>query len=328
MTAHVLSKPMRHEHIRPFRAARDMAGLAELVEVAFGPELTLTGSNMVRDMRQVAKWGPALYLGKFIIPVFAGCVWIEGDRLVGNVTVTQLDNSDVWSLSNVAVLPEYRGRGIAGELVDWAIAHVRRRRGRRVVLQVRSNNTGAIALYAHRGFRTYDTVHELDLAGGNWPLTLGEAEPQLRGIRSGDGPGIYRVAVEGTKPEARYRKPLSGRAFQRGIGGRLRKSIGSVLSGRLVFELVALENQDIVGYGSLTTPLMGAVYELALYVHPEQQGRWEKPLMRALLQASYSLPHQRVRASISEWHAAALHGAQELGFETLRVLDQMALELG
>ena len=69
MTAHVLSKPTRHLHIRPFRAARDMSGLADLVEAAFGPELTLTGSSMVRDMRQVARWGPALHIGRLILPM-------------------------------------------------------------------------------------------------------------------------------------------------------------------------------------------------------------------------------------------------------------------
>ena len=55
---------------------------------------------------------------------------------------------------NLAVVPEYRGRGLGGGLLDAGLAAVRARGGSEVFLEVRASNTLAQALYAARGFRT------------------------------------------------------------------------------------------------------------------------------------------------------------------------------
>ncbi|NLG26477.1 MAG: GNAT family N-acetyltransferase, partial [Chloroflexi bacterium] len=152
----------RDPHIRPFAPQRDLEALANLVEVAFGEDLALTGSHMVRDLRQMALAGPLLQFARPLADFLQGFVWTEDGALVGNVSVNQ--RAGAWVMTNVAVLPEHRGRGIAGQLVDAAIAHVRRQGGRRILLQVRSDNTPAQTLYARRGFVRFDSWHELDLA--------------------------------------------------------------------------------------------------------------------------------------------------------------------
>ena len=102
-------------HIRPFNPAYDLGDLATLIETAFGAELSITGSNMVRDMRQMALWGPMLWLTGPASSLLKGYVWIEDGRLVGNVSVTaESGKAGDWSISNVAVLPEYRGEGSPG----------------------------------------------------------------------------------------------------------------------------------------------------------------------------------------------------------------------
>lgn len=55
---------------------------------------------------------------------------------------------------NLAVVPEYRGRGLGGGLLDAGLAAVRARGGSEVFLEVRASNTLAQALYAARGFQT------------------------------------------------------------------------------------------------------------------------------------------------------------------------------
>jgi ribosomal-protein-alanine N-acetyltransferase len=57
-------------------------------------------------------------------------------------------------LLNLAVVPEYRGRGLGGGLLDAGLAAVRARGGSEVFLEVRASNAVAQALYATRGFRT------------------------------------------------------------------------------------------------------------------------------------------------------------------------------
>ena len=54
---------------------------------------------------------------------------------------------------NLAVVPEHRGRGLGGILLDAGLAAVRARGGSEVFLEVRASNTVAQALYAGRGFR-------------------------------------------------------------------------------------------------------------------------------------------------------------------------------
>jgi len=54
---------------------------------------------------------------------------------------------------NLAVVPEHRGRGLGGVLLDAGLAAVRARGGSEVFLEVRASNTVAQALYTGRGFR-------------------------------------------------------------------------------------------------------------------------------------------------------------------------------
>jgi len=54
---------------------------------------------------------------------------------------------------NLAVVPEHRGRGLGGVLLDAGLAAVRARGGAEVFLEVRASNAVAQALYARRGFK-------------------------------------------------------------------------------------------------------------------------------------------------------------------------------
>lgn len=54
---------------------------------------------------------------------------------------------------NLAVMPEWRGQGLGGRMLDHGLDHLRARGGQEVYLEVRASNTVAQALYASRGFR-------------------------------------------------------------------------------------------------------------------------------------------------------------------------------
>lgn len=74
-----------------------------------------------------------------------------GGRLVGYaVCWTVVDQAE---LGNVAVDPEFRGRGIGRRLVDEVLQCVRARGAAECFLEVRESNRGAQELYVQRGFR-------------------------------------------------------------------------------------------------------------------------------------------------------------------------------
>src|SRR5262249_46614431 len=61
---------------------------------------------------------------------------------------------DWWrpTATNVSVLKEWSGKGIAGDLLKWCVEHVKAMGMRQVNLKVAIDNTVAIRLYEQNGF--------------------------------------------------------------------------------------------------------------------------------------------------------------------------------
>lgn len=327
MIARLATGTAPEEHIRPFNPGRDLGDLADLIEEAFGPELAATGSRMVEDMRTLALWGPALHLMAGLLPLFSGFVWIEDDRLVGNVSLSQDELPGTWMLSNVAVQSEYRGRGIASRLVERAIAQVRAVGGRRICLQVRTDNEIAHALYRHRGFITYDTYHEMQLSHSHWESPVDDTKITVRPVRPRDGVNLYRVVVASTPTSALPVLCIRRQQYCRGLWWHLAQVGRVAFLGQQDIELVGEQQGQMVAYGHIRAHLFHGPHELSLYVLPSARGPWEAAFVDTLLRLVPRTPGWHVRADISASHPQAVRALQHLGFETLRVLDQMYLDL-
>lgn len=326
MLAQYASQEALRGPIRPFSLARDLAALADLLEVSFGPELRATGSHMVEEMRQMAQWGAMLYLVPDSVSSLVGYVWSEGDHLLGNVSLSR-EKAHAWTLSNVAVAPSQRGRGIAGRLVDTAIAHVRRHGGRRILLEVRADNVRAIALYAHRGFVRFDTVHEMMLSSSRWPVIVSEGIGPLRTPRWSDSRRLLRLALASTPDDVLQHRPLRAPDFERGWLRPLQNAWRLAFRGQEVMELVGPRHGELLAYGRAEVQLFRGTHRLDLYVHPTARGAWEQVLVDGLLARLRVAPRSQVMARLSISHPEAIQALQAVGFETRRVLDQMALEL-
>ncbi len=83
-------------------------------------------------------------------------IWLKatiGEKLVGFVAGDQKPHQHVSWIATIAVLPEYRGKGIGGDLLG---ACEERLETPRVKLCVRASNAEAIRLYEHRGYLRVD----------------------------------------------------------------------------------------------------------------------------------------------------------------------------
>jgi ribosomal protein S18 acetylase RimI-like enzyme len=314
--------------MRSFNPYRDMSDLALLIETAFADELAITGSRTVEDLRQMALWGPALPVVSTLTSLFGGVVWVERGHLVGNVSISVDKDGATWTMSNVAVLPEFRGRGIAGQMVNMAIEQIRARQGRRILLQVRSDNAAAQALYKHRGFRIYDTWHELELARQQWPRAVGPLRKGLRGVRAADAHRLLRLAWECSSSKAREVRPPEARRFRRGVWETVRRYAQALCCGVHQFEVLGESGDAIVAFAALTANLLRGPHELVLQVAPQERGQWETDLAVSVLEAARSVPRYRVRTYTVASHPQAVASLQSLGFRTLRVLDQMVCDVG
>lgn len=322
MVAQTVCAESSQSHIRPFSPRKDLRDLADLVEIAFGEELAATGSRMVEEMRQIAALGPLLYLASLVTPPMRGYVWVQDGRVVGNISLAQ-ERGGRWVISNVAVLPEMRGQGIAGRLVDTALEHVRRRRGRAVTLQVRQDNAVAHALYAHRGFAVYDTVHELRLLPFDWPLVLRMSHPSVREMRRTDATKLQRLIRDSIPASARRYRDLSGGDDGASFWARLRRTLEQVVGPHERIGMVADSGEGPVGLATASVRLLATWHEMHLYVTPAQRGLVERPLVETLLARLDMAPRREVRATLSTTHPEGIEALHRTGFETVRVLDQM-----
>jgi ribosomal-protein-alanine N-acetyltransferase len=79
------------------------------------------------------------------------CAVRHGGRLAGYCLAWGLPEEV--HLGNLAVAPEYQGRGVGSFLLEWLFEAARERQARRITLEVRPSNVAAQELYRAHGFR-------------------------------------------------------------------------------------------------------------------------------------------------------------------------------
>lgn len=149
-----------HQGVRPVNLRTDLAPLADLIETVFADSMDDNGLAAVREMRYLSKMGPGLAvlgrLNDLAVGISLGFVWIEDDRLVGNVSLYPANwpraAGQAWIIANVGVYPDYQRRGIARQLMLSSMNVIRQRGGDCAILQVDADNMRAIQLYERLGF--------------------------------------------------------------------------------------------------------------------------------------------------------------------------------
>ena len=81
-------------------------------------------------------------------------------RVVGYVVADTVPNAGrtLGHVKDIAVHPDYRGRGIGAQLLGSALTVMREKRASRVKLEVRESNDSAIRLYRRFGFQFRRTL--------------------------------------------------------------------------------------------------------------------------------------------------------------------------
>lgn len=145
-------------HIRRLSMRRDLAAVADLVELCFSDTLDLEGRNFLRGMRETARSASLMGWTDSIIERSptpqTGLVWEQERSIIGNVSLIPITVSArrCYLIANVAVHPNYRGQGIGRQLTAAAMEFARNRHVPAVWLQVRDDNPSAIHIYEHLSF--------------------------------------------------------------------------------------------------------------------------------------------------------------------------------
>ncbi len=294
--------------LRPVNLRSDLVPLADLIEIAFADTMDSSGRAAVREMRYLSHLGPGLSvllgMNDLAQGVGLGFVWIEDGRLVGNTSVypANVPTGPAWIIANVAVHPNYRGRGIARQLVQASLDMIRRRSRARqtvAVLQVDANNDIARHLYERLGFvaeRSWTQWRRSSTA--RTPSPFHNELIYITRRRPREWRAEYEMAQR-LRPAAQggigWLRPLHPSLFRR----PLVKILGDILSFRSIEHLVIRgERDDLRAVMWVELAFAASAVQLTLMVEPAYLGVYDEALIN-LATRRYSL-----RSAISMEHPA------------------------
>ncbi|MGQ9493727.1 MAG: GNAT family N-acetyltransferase [Anaerolineae bacterium] len=318
--------------LRPFDMRRDLLQLANLIELSFQSELDQTANPIVAEMRRLARSGPVLWLFDathwLLSSLLRGYVWIANGQLVGNVSLNRdSEQHDLWSISNVAVHPEFRGHGIARQLMKAAIQEARQKGARLVILEVQKENAPAHQLYKELGFQIYDSVAELSLPEGKYRKQWLMPPLPLRGWRPEDWPGIENLLRAVTPKAAQEVRPLISSRYRPSMRRQLERWLDDLMYLRQSQDWLLEENGQIIALLQITAQYTKAAHRLQIFVHPHYRGAIEEKLIASGLNRLAHSPDREVTSTVSTSHVEALQAFHQNGFRTIRLLDLMKLNL-
>jgi ribosomal protein S18 acetylase RimI-like enzyme len=317
--------------IRRLEPARDLAQLADLIENAFGEEMSKGGERVLRELRLLARLGPFSVLfanDSETEGILTGFVWEQNGRLVGNVTVNRpTGHPERWQISNVAVLEGYRGQGVGRKLMDAAVDLILRRGGQTAYLFVRSDNDVALHLYRGLGFVRVDEITDLKLV----PSSARPARQQagcLKRLRLRDGEKLYELVSRATGAGQRWLLPIRREQYVYSAGEWIFRQIESWLSGEIEASWGIVREATLdAGVNLCATRLWNRdPYRLKLWVRPDRRGQIEGQLAAGVLDllSTSSRPAVVSLPSCEDRATAALMAE---GFSHVRTLVLMKLDL-
>jgi ribosomal protein S18 acetylase RimI-like enzyme len=323
MVAHATSNSTAARGLRPIDSMRDLVGVTTLIERAFADDMDDGSRSHMREMRWL---GMTFGWLDWFVPsgqgLMPGYVWQEDGQIVGNVTVRKLSAfGHGWMIGNVAVAPEWRGRGIARQMMEASIELVRHNHGGWIALQVRTDNDIARKLYQALDFVDTGEVVYLE----NRALDADRAAPindGLRPARAGDMEPLYTLAQSLVPDSARWAEPVYRSLFDVSLERRLTDRL---TSEQRVWR-VADNGDHLCGGALLEIKRRKRQARLHLWMMPAQRGRYEDALIDSVL-AEVHRPIDLVAARLPGEHIAGRVALTTRGFRQVRALTSMKLTL-
>ena len=328
----VLSRDAEPEHgPRPLNIMRDLDEIGRLINIAFADDLLRDGAAVRRDLALLTAASPFVWGLGLISPemrdAFDGFVWVEDGRIVGNITLSRDDPARrVWTISNVAVHPTHRRRGIARRLMLLALDAVQQRGGGVVVLEVKHNNHAAYTLYNELGFAFVDGTI---LATHGGPVAhsittdVGFSDAAVRRLPAGEWPKLFDLATAARAAAAQSIAPLHAAAFRPSLYDRISAWPAARLWRQERFTLVIDDGSRLAAAAGVRT---GSSATFDIVIHPERRGHIDEAIVGAALHAC-ARAQGKTTALLNSADEAAWRFLQSRGFEESRYLHRLALHV-
>ncbi len=318
--------------VRPFNMSKDAAQVLSLMRLAFGPSLDAESRDRLDHSVSAGQqpWFGLPAIGaKRIEP---GFVWVEGGRIVGNVSLLTTRRPDRYLIVNVAVHPDYRRRGIARALMQAVIATVKAHHGRVILLQVEHDNEPALNLYRQLGFAVIGDVSSWKASYSRLrqlPVPVSDHGPDrigvftLRPLRGDEWRLAYITDQDGMHPDLDWPQPIEPDTYRRSIW----RSFLSMLQARQqeTWAVVDADGSRLLGLGVIRSE-WGSAHQIRLRVSPAMVGQLERPLLAKLIRRLAYQASRNVRIEHPAADELTSSLLQEAGFRVTRTLTVMRFD--
>jgi ribosomal protein S18 acetylase RimI-like enzyme len=319
--------------IRPFDLRRDMDAMVDLIEIVFADDEARLGQSFRAEFQSARKVLPLkLILGRIsdtFQHTFDGFVCEEQGRIIALVNVSRAGlNKKRWEIGNVATHPDYRGKGLARQLVNRTIEHAREHGAEICVLEVRDDNLPAYKLYESLGFIHYDSNIDLKLETLSTVQTLPMPGFSLRTMKFTDWEPRYDLALRETPPAVQEFLPVNISDYRVTLIEQVVQPLTMSLQKIDSYRWAAEKEGTLGGYISLAarrTPKLS--HYLILRVDPQYQQELNEPLLTLGLNKFQAYPRQNILTSVRKDNQLQRDLFKKYGFEEVFVLHRLGLKL-
>ena len=281
------SPSMPVDGMRPVNLRTDLAPLADLIELVFADTMDSGGQAALREMRTLSKFGPGLSMlarmNDMAQGISMGYVWIENGNLIGNVSVYPATMPNTHIIANVGVHPDYRGQGIARQLMEQSLQMIAKRGGQHLILQVDEDNYRARPLYQSLGFWEERIFVNWRRSNSSKIPTPADADGTfIRHRRRSEWRDEHQLA-QSIRPDARgglgWLRPLQQQHFKRGFW----KKIGDALNMRGVERMVIEDDTWRIRSSLWVETALGTATQLTLLTPNDSRGIYDDILLNNVL---------------------------------------------
>lgn len=330
--------------LRAFNIQEDVDVMIPLIKAAFRyPENDAWSfspeemTSITDDFSLIRKIYPLFQIAGFFNPIFKsimrGYIWEEEGQAVGLVNLSPMGLDDqTWIIGNVAVLPEYRRKGIGRQLIQATVDLASQYRVRNVVLEVISDNLPAVKLYENKGFETYNTIVQL-----NRKATLENlAVPALpEGYRVEkydvrDWESRYALMKAITPEKMQQYEPINKKKFYKSPPMRLLRSVIMALApAKSTSYLVRHEETHAVAarFGCYQRRKAGGVNEIHIDLDPKHAVLAPYLVNVCVHDTLEFSPGRDIELRTARWQPDVLQAALDAGFVNRAEFNMMGMHL-
>ncbi|MBC7543263.1 MAG: GNAT family N-acetyltransferase [Candidatus Sericytochromatia bacterium] len=311
------------------RAARysDFAAIKHIFDVAFDDEYRQRGVDIVK---RISRWQqiyplirilalfPNPYQDAFNVHVF------DEDGEIRALIQPPARNRErtTWHIENVAVLPTFRGQGVAKKLLDFIFDHYNNLGVNRFTLEVDTKNASALRLYEKTGFRRYTTVNYYRLNSskltGQLKLATDPVEvPEgFRPHKASDAVQLFELYKDSTPSNVRMVDERKLSDFK----DHALEEVSSYIKEQLKYcqenHWVVERDAKIVASMEIVAQHRKLPHVLRLQMHPGYHDLYE-PLLRFAMHHLGQFPARSLLGASLEHQGAKAEAMQAIGFKLI-----------